>query len=517
MQNKNFEKIISLIFLILISSGVIYYTLWQSQYRLDSHHWGLMFSNARDLTLGLLPYKDIFIQYGIATTIFHALGYYIYPNLTSLMLVTALFYAVAICILYYISRILLKSYWSSIIFISIIFLYHPLVILPWSNYIAYPFLLAGILLLINNQDCKRLFLSGIFLSLAVLSREGLFPAILLIIFYNFYLNLFCLNSKKMAIKYFGVQFLGFLVFPIIFFGYLYLYDLIYFWNILSIQLPKIFTGYFPHVKTLKIFSPLVGTIVISAMNGDIRWAITLVTISISLAYFIYSIFNQKKANRALCIIAVTSLSMLSSAIHIPDLFRLATGSILGLVLVFSIFERFLWFKLISILCIPILFKTVFAISPSNPYYPIDQLSRVDSKSSSLIYFSGQKWSEEEVNFYDQLSDSLEGLRKKGCGIKYQYNGTMDSFFQVISPFKQIQIAPFVTWDDLNNLRQDLSFKEKIALAEDIVLIYALKNDELNKFKIPENFYIYDKFTIPKIIYLPPHENLVILVPKKCNK
>ena len=517
MQSKIPSKIISIIFLLFISFGVIFYTLWQSQYRLDPHHWGLMFGNARDLTLGALPYKEIFIQYGILTTIIHAVGYYIYPNILTLMLFTALSYSVAICILFAISRLLLKSYWSSIIFIVIIFLYHPLAIYPWSNYIAYPFFLAGIFLLIKDQDYKRLLISGIFFSLAVLSREGLLAAILLIVLYNFYLNQFKLRDKSIAIKYLGIQILGFSVFPILFLSYLYFHDLIYFWSILSIQLPKIYAGYFPHVKTLQIFSPLVGTIVGGSKAGDIRWAITLVTVITCLAYLLYAVFNQNKADRRLCIISAASLTMLSSAIHIPEIFRLATGSILGLILVFSIFERFWLFKLVTFLCVFILLKTVLAVGPSNPYYPTDQLARSDSKSSHHIYFSGQKWSVEEANFYDRLSNSLERLNKKDCGIKYQYNGTMDSFFQVISPFKQIQIAPFTTWDDLNNLRPDLNFKEKIAQAEDIVLIYSLNEDDLIKHKLPDNFFIYDKFSTPNIIFLPANTTLVILAPSKCKK
>jgi hypothetical protein len=517
MQNKISEKIFSVIFLIFISIGVILYTLWQSQYILDPHHWGLMLGNARDITLGLLPYKDIYIQYGILTTIIHAVGYYIYPNLLMLMLFTALCYSVAIGILFAISRLLLKSYWSSIFFIVIIFLYHPLAIYPWSNYIAYPFLLAGIFLLIKDQNYRSLLLSGLFFSLAVLSREGLLPAIALIVFYNFYLNLFKLGDKVLSIKYLGIQILGFSIFPIIFFCYLYLNDLIYFWSLLSIQLPKIYTGYFPHVRTLQIFSPLVGTIIGGAMTGDIRWVITLLTVTVCFIYFLYSILNQSRSDRRLCIIAVAALAMLSSAIHIPEIFRLATGSILGLILVFSIFTRFWWFKLIAILGIFFLIKTVLSVSSSNPYYPTDLSVDASIEPSSLIYFSGQKWSADKVNFYNALSYSLNELDKDNCGLKYQYNGTMDSFFQVLSPFKQIQIAPFTTWDNLNNLRPDLKFKEKITQAEDIVLIYSLNKEDLISYKVPDNFFIYQKLSIPNIIFLPANSTLVILAPIKCKK
>jgi hypothetical protein len=517
MQNKISTRIISIIFLLFISSGVILYTLWQSQYKLDPHHWGLMFGNARDLNLGLLPYKEIFIQYGILTTIIQSVGYFISPNLLMIMLVTAICYSVAICFLFAISRIVLKSYWSSILLILVIFLYHPLAIYPWSNYIAYPFLLAAIFFLIKDQSYSRLLISGVLFSLAVLSREGLFAPILLIIFYNFYSNLFKLTSKVLAIKYLGIQILGFSISPLIFFSYLYIQDLIYFWSLLSIQLPKIYTGYFPHVRTLQIFSPLVATIVAGTKAGDMRWIMTFTTVLVCLAYFVYSIFNQRTANRQLCILGVASLAMLSSAIHIPEIFRLATGPILGLILVFSIFERFIWFKLVAIFCIFVLIKTVLSVSPGNPNYPTDLSRQIGSQSSSLIYFSGQKWSADEVNLYERLSVGLDRLYKKDCGIKYQYNGTMDSFFQVLSPFKQMQIAPYATWDDLNNLRPDLNFKQKIEKAEDIILIYSLNEKDLINYKVPDNFFIYDKFPIPNIIFLPTNTTLIVLAPINCKK
>jgi hypothetical protein len=94
---------------------------------------------------------------------------------------------------------------------------------------------------------------------------------------------------------------------------------------------------------------------------------------------------------------------------------------------------------------------------------------------------------------------------------------MDSFFHLISPFKKTQIAPFATWDDLNNLRPDLNFRLKTKEAIDIVLLYSFKNNELSNFVVPNNFYIYDRLSIPDIIFLPNDSSLLILVPTKCQK
>ena len=47
--------------------------IWQGQYINDGYHWGFIFSNAGDFLDGKLPYKEIFIQYGLFSTLIHAL------------------------------------------------------------------------------------------------------------------------------------------------------------------------------------------------------------------------------------------------------------------------------------------------------------------------------------------------------------------------------------------------------------------------------------------------------------
>ena len=69
MRSLNFRSYKYIAILIAIFSFFI--SIWQAQYIYDGHHWGLMASNAKDLLDGKTPYKDIFIQYGLFTTIVH--------------------------------------------------------------------------------------------------------------------------------------------------------------------------------------------------------------------------------------------------------------------------------------------------------------------------------------------------------------------------------------------------------------------------------------------------------------
>ena len=62
LKNLSLLTYIILIFFFL-------YSIFILRYFVDGHHIGLMYSNSIDLINGKLPYKEIFIQYGILTTI----------------------------------------------------------------------------------------------------------------------------------------------------------------------------------------------------------------------------------------------------------------------------------------------------------------------------------------------------------------------------------------------------------------------------------------------------------------
>ena len=171
----------SRLFLITTPLVVIFFSLWQGAYDIDPHHWGLMLSNAKDLYEGLIPYKDIFIQYGILTTILQALAFGIGKNMLSIIVVTSICYAIGILLVYAIALQVLKSKTIALYVLITLVLFHPLAMYPWSNYIAFPFLMYGVYLSLGNSsnkgaNCLRSVCSGVFLGLAVLSREGLAPA-----------------------------------------------------------------------------------------------------------------------------------------------------------------------------------------------------------------------------------------------------------------------------------------------------------------------------------------------------
>ena len=90
LYNKNY----SLLFFPIISfiGGI-----WQGQFTDDGYHWGFIFSNALDIINGKIPFKEIFIEYGIFSTVIHSITLLIFKkNLLSLIAVTSLLYSLSI-------------------------------------------------------------------------------------------------------------------------------------------------------------------------------------------------------------------------------------------------------------------------------------------------------------------------------------------------------------------------------------------------------------------------------------
>ena len=80
--------------------------LWQNQFIYDGYHWGFIHTNALELLNGKLPYREIFLEYGILSVLINAFLLIIFDkNLFSLIAFTCFCYSLT---LYLIGRITLR-------------------------------------------------------------------------------------------------------------------------------------------------------------------------------------------------------------------------------------------------------------------------------------------------------------------------------------------------------------------------------------------------------------------------
>ena len=183
------------------------YSLYVVKHHYDGHHLGLLYSNAQDLVNGNIPYKEIFIQYGFLTTLINSLILILFKNKLFFLSVSGcLFYSISILLISLSLKKLINSNYALVSSLLILF-NHPVPLLPWPNYISFFFITLSIFIITKKNI--NYFISSLFLSLAILSRQELLIPILLSFFILFLFNL--KSFKKEYIINFSKIFFGFII------------------------------------------------------------------------------------------------------------------------------------------------------------------------------------------------------------------------------------------------------------------------------------------------------------------
>lgn len=566
---------------------VVVFSYIQGAHNLDPHHWGLMLSNAKDLSEGALPYKNIFIQYGIFTTLIQALAFEIGGNMLSIILVTSLFYAAGLIIVYRISLHIFKNQALAIYTLTLIFLFHPLAIYPWSNYIAFPFLMLGIYFLIDSEESSgkkdnyNLYLCGASFGFAILSREGHLYAVAIIILSAFVIDYYHLRDfKKSLFRYLKII-LG-ITLPIsIFFLYLLSNGLLHYWVVFSVKLPALyasenfsfmknfifealFQGVYKGYRYFDIRGILVSLIIFSCLwaifyqfftSKTNRFYLSKRALKIALiiflilaiaaqfseslkltsrnqASFAFIVFlclmgftfsrlvggnqQKKELNSSLIKIAVAALLLLSSSLHLFETFRIATGSIIGVIVLLAYFENKGIAKPAIIFLTVWLFSTAIYGNRGNYFLPrIDSLAHSEIVTDPAI-LRNQRWPKEAVQYYQSVSEALEKLQHSSCGAKYIINETQDAIITAISPLKALQIAPFAVSSSFKKLHPDDDILLQNTSQDEIIVLHsAPRSIDYSAIKLSEQKQLLAQFLIPKQAFLPDHQQLLIFTSEAC--
>lgn len=571
--------------LIFGTFAIVLFSIWQGAHTVDPHHWGLMLSNAKDLYDGKIPYKQIFIQYGILTTVLQSFAYSIGQNMLSLIAFTAITYAIGVLIVYVITLHVLKDKKIALYVFICLILFHPLAIYPWSNYIAFMFLMAGLYFSVTTTQEKisplKALLLGTSFGLAVLSREGLMPTVLSFLVISFGLDLISQSRKKIVfINY--IFTITSLLLPLgIFMAYLYSHNLFGYWSSLFINLPGIYIDEsFDSLRSF-VLKTLFTTIYVGYRYLDIRWIIASLVIFSCILAIIFFVFKNKARlipkkyaiialviftlacvslqlfetfkifsrdqvwlpvafilflgavitcltylannyptryfiNIQIIKIAFLSLLLLSSALHLSEIFRIATGSIVGIIVLFAYFDSRGFAKPFFFVIATWLALTSTYGNRGNYFLPTWE-GIVNSKYvDTPRILSGQLWNTDTINYYQDLQKIFHEIRLLPCDIRYQKNNTKDSLLKVLSPFEQLQLAPFQVSDRMSALRPDLDAQPFINQANGIVVLENFKkNHVIDQIDIPKGFILYSALLIPHQFFMPQNQKLAIFIPMQC--
>lgn len=524
MFKHQYWKSLPSILVLLCCLASVVLSFLESRVNTDAHHWGLMYANAADLHAGLLPYRQIFIQYGVLTTLLQSFSLSLFGNcMVSIGIMTGIFYAANIFLSFCLWKKFM-SHWLAALSAMIMFLVHGYIIYPWSNYFSYTFFLISLLFLLAPH-CQRkgYFMTGLFLGLSFLARQSLMP--LLVPLYAYFLLLLVTASRDNRKTLFQQIFcfhLGLVTILALFFLYLLHIDALNDWVAQSVTLLSLYTVHLG--GEFWIFTTLFKGIFLaqSGVGTDER------TLLYSLLFFnalvIFGVLLRKVHRRKITEIgkimfllsAVTLCGYLQS-MHIYEVFRLQSAASLGFgLLVFSI-DRFSmrWehsrnviFSIIMTFLVTSLGLSMLFTKTTSVYFRWHKSSLFNKnfgEPEHVEIFRHTLYDDQTRLFYQTLDSTLRPYVGK---IEYVVNFTKNSTFLMLAKsFKKVQRSPFYSPQLSELIFQDEQLKTSELLAHGEAVLLAEKQDQ-----IPKNYKIIQTLQVPVSIPWMEHPSVYVAVP-----
>jgi len=317
-----------------------------------TNHLFLVFNEAYEFLHGMSLYKEVYVKYGIGQTLINTASLYIFgDNYFSIYLTANIFYFLSIFFILLICLKLKFNYLESLFLIIILLNIHPKLGLPWANYLAFlPIVLSLYFQLLEDKKINK-FLSGTFLALSCLIRETILVSALVIVISTF----FYLKIKRKG-NYIIFYAIGFILPILIFLSYMLISSNYLIWKELILPAYNYETlnnvGYYikdnnTTIREIYIFFLGPFRLLFLTLIDTFRhfWAdwILIYTSYVCCVIFIYQeIFknkflierDNKKINFKLTIISIYAIALIIQNLHMVEIWRVSTGSILGM-LVFN--------------------------------------------------------------------------------------------------------------------------------------------------------------------------------------
>jgi len=508
--------------------------IWQGQYISDGYHWGFIFSNALDLLDGKLPYEEIFIQYGLLSTLIHALTLIIFDkNIFSLIVVTCIFYSTSLYLIGVLTyKFTLNKYYS---FIStfIIFMIYPWPTSPWPNFISFFFVTLFCLFYSSNKKIYYI-LSGLSLGFAYLSYT-LINNYVFIFFLSILVFLLFYIKNNISFNFIQKNYYFLLSFTLtlsIFFFFLLINDIFYVW-ITYQKLPfllaenyqiSIYDRIFDYVYFIS-FYPIKNFIY------EPQWILFTLIFFSNLYFLIKSIssFLTKKISKINIDLFVINILVLSLNFHaqVGGISKMATSLSLGIITLFVIINSAKSADNKIIVNFSIIFIAMYSVffaydmndskQSGNRSIHLRDLKNVEEKyNNNIPYFVYQKWSKKTWHPLNEFLEFQNNI-KKSCNLEFGVNLTSNTFYYALMNLKKIQVVPFFIKTHslvlMNNFEPNFFEKLQSEIDNNNLLIITFENNDknlnLNNYAPPKKIDLnIDKNVAKKFLYL--------YFPKKCE-
>lgn len=370
-------------------------------------------------------------------------------------------------------------------------------------------------LIINPQNLNKFFLGGLNFGLAILIREGLAPALIAIIISFSLIDIYLSKNLSKTFKKLCVTLVACFIPIIIFLIYLKYNDLYNYWLIYAWELPKIYIKWWPHMTGLNIFNKLFEVIWKNSLKLNITWMILGFSLLCAFGEFVYFIIRPQLDRQLQAKIAFSSMVLTLSALHSPEIFRIATGSGIAILVMYQLLNKLKLQTFFFIFIVFFLLKNILNINSGNPFFPVVEVRLNAVKMNNLPLFNNQRWNLNVKEYYENIFKDLFELKKLNCGIDFHQNQTKDVFLHILSPFKNYSMSPFIPSEDWLILRPDIRpFEEKL-IDRDILIFQMFPISELGRITPPPGYIVYGNYPVPEMVFIPSQSFLTLLVPEKC--
>lgn len=525
------------IFLLLLCSWSFFNSIYQYTYNYDGFHWGLVLFSADGINKNLIPYKELFIHYGILTTYFNSILLKIFNN-NFFYIFSASSFAYGSSI--FIIGLLIKKYSNSnyaLIGSLTIFFIHPYASFPWHTY--YIFFLFCIFLLFRTSDNKYYQKFSYFvLSLIILFSESFFIPSVVILIFEFVLNFF--NKKKniiFSLKEFSIKLLFYSIPLFLFFLYLFLNDIFGYWKIYNQMIQVFFEIH--NFGLLDLIINYILTIInkiIYNFYSEPQWIIFSVLILFNLFYlikFLLKLFSGKnnKIESNLAFVSFCSLTLLFQTLHSITTFKFACGLVISFIVFFNFIDNIknrdnrIILSTITLLLGISCFGNVK--SDGNLIYVYDYKKEDYIKNSHFNYFASNKLDIDTWNhliFFDKKIQQL----KKNCNLTYGSNLSSDGIISVIIRDK-LNLLQKIPWYDnsegwmsiyfntfLKYFDKNLPSNLQSHINKENILIYSDKTNYPYLKILDRNITLKEKMIFIDLPYSYQNKNKILIFPKKCR-